>query len=107
MTWIAVCARDRLTPDRGIAAVVGEQRVALFLLGDGSLHALDNDDPCSGASVLSRGIVGDVDGAATVASPMYKQRFELVTGRCLDADAAVVVHDVREVDGVVEVRLTS
>lgn len=28
--------------------------------------------------------MGDVAGAPTVASPLYKQRFDLRTGRCLD-----------------------
>ena len=65
---------DRRPSGRGVPA------------GDGELHAIDNVDPCSGASVLSRGLVGDVDGVATVASPMYKQRFDLRTGRCLDAE---------------------
>jgi nitrite reductase (NADH) small subunit len=82
--------------------------VAVFLLAGGELAAIDNLDPISGASVLSRGIVGDVGGAPTVASPLYKQRFDLRTGRCLDHESATVaVHDVRDVDGTVQVRLTS
>jgi nitrite reductase (NADH) small subunit len=79
--------------------------VAVFLLIDGSIHVVDNIDPCSGANVLSRGLVGDVDGVPTVASPLYKQRFELPTGRCLDAEASVRVHDAHVIDGVVHVRL--
>ena len=105
--WVAVCPVDRLTPNRGVAALVAGHAVALFLLADGSLHAIDNIDPISGASVLSRGIVGDADGAPTVASPMYKQRFDLRTGRCLDRDhTSVGTHDVRERDGTVHVRLS-
>ena len=105
--WVGVCPVDRLTPNRGVAALVGGRAVALFLLADGSLHAIDNIDPISGASVLSRGIVGDADGSPTVASPMYKQRFDLRSGRCLDRDhTTVVTHDVRERDGIVQVRLS-
>ncbi|WP_116999780.1 nitrite reductase small subunit NirD [Desertimonas flava] len=103
--WVGVCEVSALIPDRGVAALVDGHPVAVFLLSDGSVHAIDNDDPCSGAGVLSRGIVGDVDGVATVASPLYKQRFELSTGRCLDAEAAVTVHRARIVDAVVEVRV--
>ena len=52
-------------------------------------------------------IVGDAGGVATVASPMYKQRFDLATGCCLDADVdPLAVHEVRAVDGVVHVRVT-
>ena len=80
----------------------------MFLLADGALHAIDNIDPISGASILSRGLIGDVDGAPTVASPMYKQRFELTSGRCLDApDVAVRVHDVGTCGDIVHVRLQS
>jgi len=103
---IAICRIDRLTPNRGVAALVHGTAVAVFLLDDGSLHAVDNIDPVSGASILSRGLIGDVDGLATVASPMYKQRFELSTGRCLDlADVAIGVHDAFVDDGWIHVRL--
>jgi nitrite reductase (NADH) small subunit len=104
--WVEVCLLARLTPDRGAAALVDGRQVAVFRLSDGALHAVDNLDPCSGVAVLSRGIVGDAAGIATVASPLYKQRFDLATGRCLDADVATLgVHDVAVVHGVVFVRL--
>ena len=102
--WEVVGPLEGLTPDRGVAAVVGGRAVAVFRLSTGELHAVDNLDPCSGASVLSRGLVGDAEGAPTVASPLYKQRFDLRTGRCLDADVAVAVHDVLVLDGVIHVR---
>jgi len=104
--WTLICALERLTPDRGVAALVDGRAVAIFLLADGSLHAIDNVDPISGASILSRGLIGDVDGTPTVASPMFKQRFDLACGRCIDAvDVAVQVHDVGLHDGAVHVRL--
>ena len=104
--WTAVCPLARLTPERGVAALVAGRAVAVFRRATGELHAVDNLDPCSGASVVSRGIIGDVEGTATVASPMYKQRFELSTGRCLDADVApLAVHEVTVADGTVYVRL--
>ncbi|MET0144453.1 MAG: nitrite reductase small subunit NirD [Ilumatobacteraceae bacterium] len=106
--WVEVCPLDRLTPDRGVCALVEGRQVAVFRMGDGAVHAVDNIDPCSGAAVLSRGIVGDAGGAATIASPLYKQRFELLTGRCLDADVPPLdVHATAVVDGVVLVRLAS
>jgi nitrite reductase (NADH) small subunit len=40
--------------------------------------------------VLSRGIVGDKNGVPKVASPVFKQNFDLRTGQCLD-DPAVSV----------------
>jgi nitrite reductase (NADH) small subunit len=106
--WMAVCDSARLIPDRGLAALVGGRAIAVFLLATGELHAIDNVDPCSGASVLSRGLVGDAGGVPTVASPMYKQRFDLRTGRCLDDDTkAVAVHDARLLDGTIHVKVES
>ena len=103
-TWTPVCELARLIPDRGVAALVGGRAVAVFLLATGDVHAIDNVDPCSGASVLSRGIVGDAGGVPTVASPMYKQRFDLRTGECLDDDTVrVAVHAVRVIGGVIHV----
>lgn len=103
---VPVCPVDRLTPDRGMAALIDDTPVALFLLSEGTIHAVDNVDPISGASVLSRGIVGDADGRTTVASPLYKQRFDLATGECLDQpDARIAVHHAEVIDGVVQVRL--
>ena len=107
-TWIEVCPADRLIADRGAAALVEGHAVAVFLLSTGDVIAIDNVDPISGASVLSRGIIGDAGGVATVASPIYKQRFALDDGACLDDPAVrIAVHEARIVDGQVEVRLAS
>ena len=88
--WHAVCGYDELPPDRGACALVDDRQIALFRTHDGLVYALSNHDPFSGAYVLARGIVGSRAGVPTVASPMYKQVFDLTTGRCLD-DPAVSV----------------
>ena len=106
--WTPVCRRDELIADRGVCALVGERQVAVFLLSGGELFAIDNIDPMCGAAVLSRGLVGSAGDVLTIASPMYKQRFDLRTGRCLDAEnVAVAVHPVRVRDGWVEVLVAS
>ena len=100
----AVCGYDELQPERGVAALVDGEQVAVFRLHDGSVHAVDHRDPFSGSHVMARGIVGSRGAVPTVASPMFKQVFDLVTGACLD-DPAVTLRvfgvDVR--DGVVHV----
>ena len=102
--WQPVCRRSDLQPERGVAALVGRLQVALFAAFDGSLYAVDNRDPFTGAFVLSRGIVGSRGELTTVASPLHKQVFDLRTGVCLDDDAvAVRTYEVRTRDGVVEV----
>lgn len=101
--WTAVCKYTELEPGRGVAALIGDEAVAVFRLGDGSLYAVGNTDPFCGASVISRGITGmRGDGTATVASPMYKDVFDLATGVALDApDVRLPVFAVRRHRGVV------
>src|SRR5712671_2261743 len=90
--WIDVCALDDMVADRGVCALVGDYQVAVFRLSgpDDVVYAVSNYDPFSGAFVLSRGIVGSKGDAPKVASPLYKQTFDLRTGVCLE-DPAVAV----------------
>lgn len=83
-TWTPVCALTDLTPERGVAALVDGEQIALFRLLDDTVLAVQQQDPYSGAHVMCRGIVGSRGGADTVASPMHKQVFDLRTGECLD-----------------------
>ncbi|MBT0993992.1 nitrite reductase large subunit NirB [Cellulomonas sp. DKR-3] len=80
----AVCQVADLTPERGAGALLGTVPVALFRLSDERVLAVQQRDPFSGANVLSRGIVGDRAGRATITSPMHKQVWDLETGECLD-----------------------
>ena len=117
VAWLDVCAHDELDPDRGSAVLIGGQQVALFRLApippldaaspvDRELYAVGNRDPFCGANVLARGIVGSVGATVYVASPMYKQRFDLRTGQCLDDEAVVIpAWPVRVVDGRVELAM--
>ncbi len=89
--WTAACRYDFLTANRGVGVLLPDgAQAALFRLDDGSLHAISNIDPFSGAAVMSRGIVGDRGGRATVQSPIKKQAFALDDGSCLD-DPEVVL----------------
>jgi nitrite reductase (NADH) small subunit len=104
--WTVACAYDHLIPGRGVAVLLDDgSQAALFRLPDGSLHAVGNIDPFSGAAVLSRGLVGDRGGAPMVQSPIKKQAFALETGVCLDdPEVAIPVYSVRATgDGVVEI----
>ena len=90
LTAVAVCSYEALLPERGVAALIGQRQIALFRTHDGTVYALDNHDPVSGANVMSRGIVGNRGDVPTVASPMFKQVYDLRTGQCLDVRARVV-----------------
>ncbi|MGK3141100.1 nitrite reductase large subunit NirB [Pantoea sp. C2G6] len=81
--WSAVCTLESIPPQAGIGARLGSERVALFRFGD-ALYALEDREPGSEASVLSRGILGDVGGEPVVISPLYKQRIRLRDGQSLD-----------------------
>lgn len=103
-TWTAVLRFTDLLPERGVCVLVNGRQVAVFRTHDGSLYALDNRDPYSGAYVLSRGIVGTRGEIPTVASPMLKQVFDLRSGQALDdAKTAVTTFEVRVREGLVEV----
>jgi len=122
-SWVDICPLDRLILDRGVAAKVGPSQVAVFRVGHGRcdegasspsggepdlVYALSNYDPFSMANVLSRGIVGCKDGRLKVASPVYKQSFDLTTGQCLDdPEVSVPTFEVRVLDGHVQVALPS
>ncbi len=108
--WVRACSLRDLEPGRGVAALIGDEQVAVFLLpGRGGepasrLRAIDNHDPVAGANVLARGIVGATDEADYVASPMLKHRFDLASGRCLDNESpGVRVWPVRVWGSTVEV----
>ena len=82
--WVRVCALGDLERERGLAALIDGQQVALFRTHEDRVHAVQQLDPYSGAFVMSRGIVGTKGDAPSVASPMYKQVFDLRTGTCLE-----------------------
>ena len=91
-----ICPYGRLPVERGVAALVDGEQVAVFRTADGDLYAVSNSDPFSGAMVLSRGIVGSRGDRPTVASPVYKQVFDLETGQCLDDPAVLERRAARE-----------
>ena len=83
--WTRVCSLDQLEPLWGEAALVDGRQIALFLVPDGRLYAVANQDPATGSFVMSRGIVGSRGDRHTIASPLHKQVYDLATGECLSA----------------------
>ena len=83
---VQLCSVDDLIADSGVCALINNQQIALFWLPalTPALYALGNYDPLGKASVLSRGMVGDLRGEPVVASPLYKQHFSLRDGHCLE-----------------------
>jgi nitrite reductase/ring-hydroxylating ferredoxin subunit len=65
-----ICRLEDIVPNCGVCALVDGEQVAVFRVGSG--------------------IVGDLKGELMVASPVYKQHFSLLTGRCLEDESVTV-----------------
>lgn len=103
--WVTICALDAIAPNTGVNALVGTEQVAIFRIGStDEVYATGNFDPFSKAFVMSRGILGDRQGVLKVASPIYKQNFDLKTGVCLDdKTVSLPVYPVRVVNDQVQI----
>jgi len=100
-TWTAICTLRDIVPNTGVCALVDDQQIAVFRIGRGDeVYAVDNFDPNSQASVLSRGLVGSLGERVVVASPIYKHHFDLRTGECLESpEHSVSAYPTRVYDG--------
>ncbi|MBL4584217.1 MAG: nitrite reductase small subunit NirD [Pseudomonadales bacterium] len=104
--WTTICSKDDLQPNSGICALVGGKQIAIFYMPQlDAVYAIDNWDPIGKANVLSRGLIGDTDGAPMVASPLYKQHFDLASGQCAEEeDVKVATYEIQIKDGKVEIK---
>ncbi|USD67560.1 nitrite reductase small subunit NirD [Vibrio sp. SCSIO 43136] len=83
--WVSICSVEDIAPNVGVCALVEGKQVAVFNdARSGQLYAISNYDPIGKANILSRGIIGTIEGEPYVASPLYKQHFHLATGACLE-----------------------
>ena len=100
--WQPVCRLAELEIERGAAALVHGQAVAIFRVDETTVYALANHDPFDRHATLARCIVGSTGEVPFVASPVHKHGFDLRTGHCLDdPHVTVAAYDVRIVEGVV------
>ncbi|WP_444915592.1 nitrite reductase small subunit NirD [Microbulbifer sp. TRSA007] len=102
--WSPICQRSDLVTNSGVCALWGDtsvyptkalntvtktvyqRSIALFFLPDQEqqLYAVDNWDPIAQAGVIARGIIAELEGELTIASPMYKNHFRLSDGVCME-----------------------
>lgn len=94
--WQPICQRSDLVAHSGVCALVGDsssangsKAIALFFIpnAEPQLYAIDNWDPQANAGVIARGLIADVDGELTVASPLYKHHYRLRDGICLEDES--------------------
>jgi nitrite reductase (NADH) small subunit len=98
-TWTLVGRIDDIPLLEGRSTSVDGRRIAIFRLLDG-LAAIDAHCPHA-AGPLHDGIVAD----SCVTCPLHGRRFDLSTGAALNGPETVAVHEVREQDGEIWVRL--
>lgn len=107
-SWTRVCAVDRLTPERAVAALTPDgAQVALVRLANDEVFAVGHRDPYALANVIARGVVGTrtLDGETydVIQSPLYKQAFDVRTGEDVaDRSVRLGTWAVRERDGMIE-----
>lgn len=105
--WTQVCELKDLFPSTGVCALVEGKQVAIFRPSEESqVYAINNMDPFARSNVLSRGVICQHQEQLWVASPLKKQRFNLLDGSCLDnAEVSVEAYKARVTNGFVEVHL--
>lgn len=104
-SWVTVCEVTDLMPDTGVCALINNKQVAIFYSRRlNEYFAASNYDPISEANVLSRGIIGSLGEAVVIASPLYKQHFNLRTGECLEKpEYTIPLYPIRVQDSQVQV----
>lgn len=102
--WKTVCPLTDIAPNTGVCALHQGEQVALFRRGNSdTVYAISNYDPIGKANVLSRGLIGSIKDRTVVASPLYKQHFDLMTGECLEQpESAIKTYPVRVANGQIE-----
>jgi nitrite reductase (NADH) small subunit len=109
--WITVCSDKDLVTNSGVCALLNEQQIALFKIKSANneqIFAVSNWDPIGKANVLYRGLLGSVQDKKVIVSPLYKQRYCLESGQCLDDDTVkLIVYPVRIEQNQVQLQLVN
>jgi len=113
--WFHACKPEDLVNNSGVCALINEHQIALFCIpssaandADMKVVATSNWDPIGKANVLYRGLLGTKEDTHFVSSPLYKQRYCLETGRCLDnGEATIAIYPVKLENNSLFVKLVS
>ncbi len=103
--WTNICNIEDIVPDMGRCALFNDKQVAIFRIkdrtntGKDTLYAISNHCPFSEANTLSRGIIGSFTDKTVVASPLYKQHFDLESGQCLEDESVTIKTYTVRLDG--------
>lgn len=105
MAFTKVCNIEDIIPGTGVVALVNGEQVAVFRpRATEEVFAINNMDPFFQSNVLSRGLIVEHDEQLWIASPLKKQRFNLMTGACMeDERMGVKAYKARVTNGAVEI----
>lgn len=85
--WIRVGSVKDFPAESGSTVKYGNSQIAVFnFTSRGEWYACQQMCPHKQAMVLSRGIIGDVQGIPKVACPLHKKTFSLENGSCLSGE---------------------
>jgi nitrite reductase (NADH) large subunit len=85
--WVELAQVADVPDNGGIAVRYGKCELALFRFSSrGAWYATQNVCPHKRELILSRGLLGDLDGTPKVACPFHKKSFDLESGGCLSGD---------------------
>lgn len=111
--WVSICPDQDLLANTGLCALLDGEQVAIYKINPNpaysqDLYAISNYDPIGKANVLSRGILGNIGDHLVVASPLYKQHFDLISGECLeDPEQRVKTYEVRRFNDEIQLKKTA
>ena len=91
---------SRIPVGQGRCYVIGSDEIAVFRQRDGRLFATQNRCPHR-QGPLSEGVIG----GGKVICPLHAHRFNLKDGAGSEPDECVQVHQVKEIDGEILLRL--
>ena len=104
--WFRVCALADLEDSWGEAALVNGQQIALFRVGEHDVFAVSHADPATRSHVMARGMVGSRGNTHTIASPLHKEVYSLVTGECFGRpELQLGTYPVRVIEGMIEIEI--
>ncbi|MDN5204339.1 nitrite reductase small subunit NirD [Fulvivirgaceae bacterium BMA10] len=86
-TWFRAINVEDIPNDNGICIKVRGQQIAVFNFNKrNEYYAVENLCPHKRQMILSRGIIGDMQGEPKVACPFHKKTFSLKSGKNLNGE---------------------
>jgi nitrite reductase (NADH) small subunit len=106
--WFKAARVDDFPENGGACVKYKDMQVAVFNFARrNEWYACQNLCPHKMQMILSRGMIGSLNGEPKVACPFHKKTFSLKTGECLNAEeCSISVFPVKVEDGYVHIGFT-